>query len=76
MQHYYCRVRALNPREWPHSAGKIYPPWAVIEYGEITQEQLKNGAEIEFEFKVDYSMDPYNTEKDIEVGDFYSEPPF
>ena len=60
----------MNPREWPQSAGKIYPPWAVIEYGEITQEQLKNGAEIEFEFKVDYSMDPYNTEKDIEVRGF------
>ena len=61
----------MNPREWPQSAGRVYPPEAVIEYGEITQEQLKNGDEIEFEFKVDYSMDPYNTEKDIEVINIY-----
>ena len=66
------RVLALNPRQYPESAGRIYPPWAIIEYGEITHEQLKNGAEVEFEFKVDYSMEAFNTEKDIEVGIFDS----
>ena len=49
-------------------AGRIYPPWAVVEYGEITLDQLKNGEEVEFEFKVDYAMKSFNTEKDIEVS--------
>ena len=62
----------MNPRQYPQSAGRIYPPWAVIEYGEITQEQLKSGKEVEFEFKVDYSMETFNTEKDIEVRMIYS----
>ena len=62
----------MNPRQYPQSAGRIYPPWAVIEYGEITQEQLKSGKEVEFEFKVDYSMETFNTEKDIEVRIMYS----
>jgi len=61
------RVLALNPRKDPKKAGRIYPPWAVIEYGEITLDQLKKGEEVEFEFKVDYSMESFNTEKDIEV---------
>ena len=53
-------------------AGRIYPPWAIVEYGEITVNQLKNGEEVEFEFKVDYSMKTFNTEKDIEVSVDYS----
>ena len=61
------RVVALNPREYPEKAGRIYPPWAIIEYGEITLDQLKNGEEAEFEFKVDYSMETFETEKEIEV---------
>ena len=67
----------MNPRQYPQSAGRIYPPWAVIEYGEITQEQLKSGKEVEFEFRVDYSMETFNTEKDIEVRiifDFRTDP--
>ena len=48
-------------------AGRIYPPWAEIEYGEITLDQLKNGEEVEFQFTVDYAMKSFNSEKDIEV---------
>ena len=62
-----CRVVALNPREYPEKAGRIYPPRAIIEYGEITLDQLKNGEDVEFEFKVDYSMDTFESEKEIEV---------
>ena len=61
------RVVALNPREYPEKAGRIYPPWAIVEYGEITLDQLKNGEDVEFEFKVDYSMKTFESEKDIEV---------
>ena len=61
------RVLALNPREYPKMAGRIYPPWAEIEYGEITLDQLKNGEEVEFQFTVDYAMKSFNSEKDIEV---------
>ena len=61
------RVVALNPREYPEKAGRIYPPSAIIEYGEITLDQLKNGEDVEFEFKVDYSMDTFESEKEIEV---------
>ena len=57
----------MNPREYPKMAGRIYPPWAEIEYGEITLDQLKNGEEVEFQFTVDYAMKSFNSEKDIEV---------
>ena len=69
-QHFFYisnRVLALNPREYPKMAGRIYPPWAEIEYGEITLDQLKNGEEVEFKFTVDYAMKSFNSEKDIEV---------
>ena len=49
-------------------AGRIYPPRAILEYGEITLEQLKKGVEVEFEFKVDYTMKIFRQEKDIEVS--------
>ena len=48
-------------------AGRIYPPWAILEYGEVTKGQLKNEEDVEFEFKVDYSMKTFESEKDIEV---------
>ena len=64
---FFYRVLALNPREYPKMAGRIYPPWAEIEYGEITLDQLKNGEEVEFQFTVDYAMKSFNSEKDIEV---------
>jgi hypothetical protein len=65
----------LNTREFPEKAGRIYPPLAIIEYGQATQEDLKAGKEFEFEFSINYEMEMKESKKDIEVIFFYSCPP-
>jgi hypothetical protein len=65
----------LNTREFPEKAGRIYPPLAIIEYGQATQEDLKAGKEFEFEFSINYEMEMKESKKDIEVI-FFSCPCF
>ena len=57
----------LNTRESPDKAGRLYPPVAVIEYGEVSRDDLDNGKELDFEFKVSYEMSMKEANKDIEV---------
>ena len=58
----------LNTREFPEKAGRIYPPLAVIEYGQATLDDLKSGKEFDFEFSVNYEMEMKESKKDIEVS--------
>lgn len=57
----------LNTRKSPDKAGRVYPAVAVIEYGEVSRDDLDNGKELDFEFKVSYEMSMKESEKDIEV---------
>ena len=57
----------LNTREFPEKAGRIYPPLAIIEYGQATQDDLKSGKEFQFEFSISYEMEMKESKKDIEV---------
>ena len=61
------KVKALNTRQDPKKAGRIYPPIVKIEYGEISLDDLQAGKTFDFIFKVDYDMEVWETEKDIEV---------
>ncbi len=57
----------INTRESPEKAGRLYPPVIAIEYGEISQDDLDKGKEVDFEFSVTYEMDMKEGKKDIEV---------
>ena len=57
----------LNTREFPEKAGRIYPPLAILEYGQATQDDLKSGKEFQFEFSINYEMEMKESKKDIEV---------
>ncbi len=57
----------LNTREFPEKAGRIYPPLAILQYGQATQDDLKSGKEFQFEFSINYEMEMKESKKDIEV---------
>ena len=61
------RIEMLDTRENPEKAGRIYPPVAVIEYGEVSIDDLARGKEVEFEFSVKYKMEMREAKKDIGV---------
>ena len=64
------RIEMLDTRENPEKAGRIYPPVAVIEYGEVSIDDLARGKEVEFEFSVKYKMEMREAKKDIGVRGF------
>ena len=57
----------LNTNEFPKKAGRIFPPLVNIEYGVVTPEDVEEGIEMDFEFKVSYKMEMREAKKDIEV---------
>ena len=57
----------LNTNEFPKKAGRIFPPLVNIEYGVVTPEDVEEGIEMDFEFKVSYKMEMREARKDIEV---------
>lgn len=59
------RIEMLDTRENPDKAGRIYPPVAVIEYGEVSLDDLDKGKEVEFVFSVSYKMEMREAQKDI-----------
>ena len=61
----------LNTNEFPKKAGRIFPPLVNIEYGVVTPEDVEEGIEMDFEFKVSYKMEMREARKDIEVYYFY-----
>ena len=64
------RIEMLDTRENPEKAGRIYPPVAVIEYAEVSIDDLERGKEVEFEFSVKYKMEMREAKKDIGVRRF------
>jgi hypothetical protein len=60
---YYYRVKVRGHEE----EGQIYPPLLVIEYGEITKEDIETDAEVPFAFSVEYEMENSMSHA-IEVG--------
>ena len=62
----------LNTNEFPKKAGRIFPPLANIEYGGVTPEDVEEGIEMDFEFKVSYKMEMREARKDIEVLFFFT----
>ena len=64
------RIEMLDTRENPEKAGRIFPPVAVIEYGEVSIDDLERGKEVEFEFSVKYKMEMREAKKDIGVRRF------
>ncbi len=62
------RVKMINTRESPEKAGRLYPPVMALEYGEVTDDELENGEEVDFEFAVTYEMDMKEGKKDIEIS--------
>ena len=61
----------LNTNEFPKKAGRIFPPLVNIEYGVVTPEDVEEGIEMDFEFKVSYKMEMREARKDIEVLFFF-----
>ena len=53
--------------QFPKKAGRIFPPLVNIEYGVVTPEDVEEGLEMDFEFKVTYKMEMREARKDIEV---------
>nr|CAD7441633.1 unnamed protein product [Timema bartmani] len=47
------RVKVQGPKE----EGRIYPPLLVVEYGELTQEDIQANVPVALHFSVDYNMD-------------------
>ena len=62
----------LNTNEFPKKAGRIFPPLVNIEYGVVTPEDVEEGIEMDFEFKVSYKMEMREARKDIEVYFFFT----
>ena len=62
----------LNTNEFPKKAGRIFPPLVNIEYGVVTPEDVEEGIEMDFEFKVSYKMEMREARKDIEVLFFFT----
>ena len=62
----------LNTNEFPKKAGRIFPPLVNIEYGVVTPEDVEEGIEMDFEFKVSYKMEMREARKDIEVQFFFT----
>ena len=54
-------------RENPEKAGRIYPPVAAIQYGEVSIDDWEQGKKVEFEFSVKYKMEMREGKKDIGV---------
>ena len=50
------KVNALNTREFPDKAGRIYPPLVVIEYEDIALDSSTEQS-FDFTFKVSYDME-------------------
>ena len=67
------KVTALNTRQYPEKAGRIYPPLVSIEYEDVTLEEVEAGNSFDFEFVVEYDMEIWETEKELEVGVYYSQ---
>ena len=61
------RVNALNTREFPEKAGRIYPPLVMVEYDEFDLVDTPKES-FDFTFKVSYDMEVGETEKDIEIS--------
>lgn len=47
----------MKTRREKEDEGKIYPPFMILEYGELTHEDIETNTNIEFIFSVDYQMD-------------------
>lgn len=47
--------------------GRIYPPFLVLKYGEVTQEDIEANVEVPFTFSVEYEMENSMSHA-IEVG--------
>ena len=48
------RVKTRREKE---DEGKIYPPFLILEYGELTNDDIAMNSLINFSFTVDYYMD-------------------
>lgn len=47
----------IKTRREKEDEGKIYPPFLILEYGELTHEDMATNAFVHFSFSVDYYMD-------------------
>lgn len=47
----------MKTRREKEDEGKIYPPFLILEYGELTNDDIQTNALIHFSFSVDYYMD-------------------
>ncbi|KAK2576307.1 hypothetical protein KPH14_005671 [Odynerus spinipes] len=47
--------------------GKIYPPLAIIEYGELTEQQISRNAEVKINYKITFALKENHINSNIQI---------